>query len=166
MSEPEDLDARKRRTRAELSARRRAVAPAAAAEAGRAVASRVAAVAAVARARCVALYAALADELPTRPLFEALAGAGARLALPRGGAEVLHFAILPGVAFDAAGHRLGRGGGHYDRTFPPGAPDPPLLIGVGYEFQVLASVPHGPQDRRLDGIITERAVRWAAESEP
>ena len=67
--------------------------------------------------------------------------------------------LVPGVAFDAQGHRLGRGSGCYDAAFPPGAASPPLLFGVAYEFQVVESVPHGSQDRRVDAIVTERTIR-------
>jgi 5-formyltetrahydrofolate cyclo-ligase len=67
--------------------------------------------------------------------------------------------LVPGVAFDARGHRLGRGWGCYDAAFPPGAPNPPLLIGVAYEFQLVESVPHGSRDRRVDAIVTERTIR-------
>jgi 5-formyltetrahydrofolate cyclo-ligase len=67
--------------------------------------------------------------------------------------------LVPGVAFDVHGHRLGRGAGCYDATFPPGAPSPPLLFGVAYEFQVVESVPHGSRDRRVDAIVTERTIR-------
>jgi 5-formyltetrahydrofolate cyclo-ligase len=67
--------------------------------------------------------------------------------------------LVPGVAFDAQGHRLGRGSGCYDAAFPPGAASPPLLFGVAYEFQLVASVPHGSRDRRVDAIVTERAIR-------
>jgi 5-formyltetrahydrofolate cyclo-ligase len=66
--------------------------------------------------------------------------------------------LVPGVAFDAAGHRLGRGGGYYDAAFPPGAAGP-LLYGVGFEFQVVDAVPHGSRDRRMDAIVTERVFR-------
>jgi 5-formyltetrahydrofolate cyclo-ligase len=67
--------------------------------------------------------------------------------------------LVPGVAFDAQGHRLGRGGGYYDAAFPPGVSAPPLLYGVGFEFQVVDSVPHGSRDRRMDAIVTERIIR-------
>ena len=66
--------------------------------------------------------------------------------------------LVPGVAFDADGHRLGRGGGCYDAAFPPGA-SAPLLYGVGFEFQVMDAVPHGSRDRRMDAIVTERIMR-------
>jgi len=69
--------------------------------------------------------------------------------------------VVPGLAFDAAGHRLGRGGGWFDRTFPPGAQPGPLLIGYAFERQVAESVPSGPTDRCVDWIVTERATRRA-----
>jgi len=62
--------------------------------------------------------------------------------------------LLPGVAFDAQGNRLGRGGGHYDATFPVGEPGP-LLIGLAWSFQLIPAVPHGSRDRRVDAIVTE-----------
>ena len=68
--------------------------------------------------------------------------------------------IVPGVAFDPAGRRLGRGRAYYDRTFPPQTAPSPTLIGFGYELQVVDEVPHDSRDRRMDAIVTERCVRW------
>jgi 5-formyltetrahydrofolate cyclo-ligase len=67
--------------------------------------------------------------------------------------------LVPGVAFDEQGHRLGRGSGCYDAAFPPGAANPPLLFGIAYEFQIADTVPHGSRDRRVDAIVTERTIR-------
>ena len=67
--------------------------------------------------------------------------------------------LVPGIGFDVRGQRLGRGAGHYDAAFPPGASGPPLLFGVAYEFQVVASLPYGSRDRRMDAIVTERTIR-------
>ena len=75
-------------------------------------------------------------------------------------------ALVPGVAFDPEGWRLGRGGGYYDRTFPPDAANPPLLYGLGYAFQVVASVPHDSRDRRMDAIVTERGIHRVTRSFP
>lgn len=66
--------------------------------------------------------------------------------------------IVPGVAFDAEGWRLGWGAGHYDRAFPPGAADAPLLFGLGFEAQRVESVPHDSRDRRMDAIVSERGI--------
>ena len=66
--------------------------------------------------------------------------------------------LVPGLAFDSRGRRLGRGEGCYDATFPPGDPAP-RLFGVGFEFQLVESVPHASHDRDMDAIVTERALR-------
>jgi 5-formyltetrahydrofolate cyclo-ligase len=68
--------------------------------------------------------------------------------------------LLPGIAYDIHGWRLGRGGGYYDRAFPPGT-DAPWLVGIGYRFQWIAEVPHEPRDRRVDAIVTEDGWVWA-----
>jgi len=67
--------------------------------------------------------------------------------------------LVPGVAFDRAGHRLGRGAGFYDRTFANACPGP-LRIGVAYAFQLCSEVPHGSQDRSVDTIVTECGMLW------
>jgi len=64
--------------------------------------------------------------------------------------------LVPLLAFDAHGHRLGYGGGFYDRTLA-------LLkvpaIGIAYGGQEVASLPRGPHDMALDMIVTEKGVR-------
>jgi 5-formyltetrahydrofolate cyclo-ligase len=70
-------------------------------------------------------------------------------------------ALVPGLAFDRNGWRLGRGGGHYDRAFPPGAASP-WLVGIGYSFQWLVEVPHDSRDRCVDAIVTENGWVWQA----
>ena len=59
--------------------------------------------------------------------------------------------LVPGMAFDAQGHRLGRGKGYYDRFLSPlTSPHSPLLIGVSFDFQKVEEVPveafDGPGD--------------------
>jgi 5-formyltetrahydrofolate cyclo-ligase len=81
---------------------------------------------------------------------------------PSGPREVLHASdvvFVPGLAFDRNGRRLGRGGGHYDRAFPPGV-EAPWLVGVGYSFQWIAEIPHDSRDRRVDAIVTEHGWVW------
>ena len=58
--------------------------------------------------------------------------------------------IVPGVAFDKAGNRLGYGGGYYD-TFLESLKT--STIGVGYSFQLLDEIPIGEHDVRLDDIV-------------
>jgi 5-formyltetrahydrofolate cyclo-ligase len=79
---------------------------------------------------------------------------------PAGAAESLDpgdLVIVPGVAFDRAGRRLGRGGGHYDRTFPPGSVAP-VLFGTAYVFQIVARLPEAAHDRGVVAIATERGL--------
>jgi 5-formyltetrahydrofolate cyclo-ligase len=66
-------------------------------------------------------------------------------------------AVVPLLAWDDAGGRIGRGGGHYDRAFA-GPARPRCLIGLAYAFQHLPRVPHDPWDLRLDCVVTERGV--------
>jgi 5,10-methenyltetrahydrofolate synthetase len=66
--------------------------------------------------------------------------------------------LLPLVAFDAAGYRIGYGGGYFDRTLAALEPRP-LAIGVGFELALVASTRPGPHDIRLDAIVTE-AGTW------
>ncbi|HEY3798992.1 MAG TPA: 5-formyltetrahydrofolate cyclo-ligase [Caulobacteraceae bacterium] len=65
--------------------------------------------------------------------------------------------LVPMVGFDAAGHRLGYGGGYYDRTIAALRPGV-RAIGVGFELGRLASLEPQPHDARLDAIVTEAGV--------
>lgn len=64
--------------------------------------------------------------------------------------------LVPGVAFDRRGGRLGRGGGWYDRSLPARSERPLVVFGIGYAFQIVESVPTTALDRRVDGIFTEQ----------
>lgn len=78
---------------------------------------------------------------------------------PPVGAEVVAPAglVVPLVGFDATGHRLGWGKGHYDRAIARLAPRCPLVtVGLAFSVQQLSAVPAEPHDRRLDMILTER----------
>ena len=63
----------------------------------------------------------------------------------------LDLILVPGVAFDLAGHRLGRGKGYYDRLLGELCS---TTCGVAFEEQIVAEVPVGPYDVRLDYILT------------
>ncbi|HUD18962.1 MAG TPA: 5-formyltetrahydrofolate cyclo-ligase [Patescibacteria group bacterium] len=60
--------------------------------------------------------------------------------------------IVPGIAFDRQGNRLGRGRGYYDRLLRDIAVP---KIGLAYDFQVIAEVPHSSYDVRVTAIVTE-----------
>jgi 5-formyltetrahydrofolate cyclo-ligase len=68
--------------------------------------------------------------------------------------------LVPGLGFDPAGTRLGRGGGHYDRALAeyPAA----LRIGLACDAQIRSSLPREPWDQPMDAVVTERRVLWTA----
>ena len=61
--------------------------------------------------------------------------------------------LVPGVGFDKSGNRLGRGGGYYDK-FITRLGRKTLLVGVGYDFQLVEEVPANRWDKRLDYVVT------------
>ena len=61
--------------------------------------------------------------------------------------------LVPGLAFDKDGNRLGRGKGYYDR-FLKRLPKPSLTIGLCFDFQVVKSVPRLPRDIPVKMLIT------------
>lgn len=77
-------------------------------------------------------------------------------------AHALDVVLVPLLAFDRRGHRLGSGGGWYDRsfTFLGDRPRPAktVLVGVGYAFQELPMLPVAAHDVRMDYIATEREL--------
>lgn len=77
-------------------------------------------------------------------------------------AQDLDLVLVPLLAFDAAGNRLGTGGGWYDTSLAflhAGArPGTPLLVGVGYGFQQVEHVPAEAWDVPLDYVATEEAL--------
>lgn len=65
--------------------------------------------------------------------------------------------LLPLVAFDGRGFRLGYGGGYFDRTLAAMVPRP-LAVGVGFELARVADIHPQAHDIPLDGIVTEAGV--------
>ncbi|MFZ5816252.1 MAG: 5-formyltetrahydrofolate cyclo-ligase [Bacillota bacterium] len=65
-------------------------------------------------------------------------------------------AVVPGVAFDRTGNRLGYGGGYYDRTLPLMGRG--RFVALAYAFQLVEALPAEPHDVRLHGIATEEGV--------
>lgn len=78
--------------------------------------------------------------------------------------------VVPGIAFDPGGGRLGYGGGWYDRLFAELGPGP-ARIAVAFDFQVVARVPVEASDELVDAVVTEkrllrcgsRAAEWIQE---
>lgn len=77
--------------------------------------------------------------------------------------EDIEAVLIPGLAFDEAGNRLGFGKGFYDRSLRNYAG---LKIGLGYDFQVLPAIPRADHDLVCDVIVTEkRLVRGDSRKE-
>ncbi len=70
--------------------------------------------------------------------------------------ERLDAILVPLRAFDPWGHRLGTGGGFYDRTLGRGLHPGPLRIGVAHDGQQVEAIPEAPWDIRLDLVVTDR----------
>jgi 5-formyltetrahydrofolate cyclo-ligase len=66
--------------------------------------------------------------------------------------------IVPGLAFDRTGARLGRGKGFYDRWL--GANPAVKALGVCFKCQIVESVPAEPHDARVGAILTEEGFIW------
>lgn len=77
----------------------------------------------------------------------------------------LDLLVLPGLAFDPSGGRLGRGGGYYDkyvtrllaRCAERGWPAP-ALVALAYRAQMVAAVPMEGHDRPVDAVVTAAGV--------
>ena len=71
--------------------------------------------------------------------------------------ETLHLVLVPGLAFDHAGRRLGRGKGYYDRLL---AEISGVKCGVCHDLQLIESLPAEPHDQTVNFIITpDRCLR-------
>lgn len=72
--------------------------------------------------------------------------------------------IVPLLAFDARGFRLGYGGGFYDRTLQAlRARRPTIAVGFAFAAQEMDTVPIDETDQQLDAIVTEQGVRLFAQ---
>ncbi len=137
----------------------------------------------------IACYVSRMDEPPTQELREQLFDAGATLLLPRIDGEDLVWVqvtpetewvknrwnidepagstfdgtpsiwIIPGLAIDADGYRLGQGGGYYDRALQNVPADLPI-IAIVFEDEVMEEVPREEHDHRVDIVVTPERVRW------
>jgi 5-formyltetrahydrofolate cyclo-ligase len=171
--------------RARLLAARAASSAASREAASRAVVSRLLELPEVMSAGVVASYVGVGTELPTVPLLDALVARGVVVLLPvllpddglawgsyegvlvagrRGMSEPpasgrslaeADVVVVPGVAYDAAGRRLGRGGGSYDRCLPSVSVP---VVGLALDGEVVAQVPVEPHDARVDVVVTPTRV--------
>ena len=66
----------------------------------------------------------------------------------------LDVVVVPAIAISPDGHRIGYGAGFYDRTLPTVAP-PAIMVGVAFDFQLLAEVPATEGDVAVDVVVTD-----------
>jgi len=81
-------------------------------------------------------------------------------ALPAVAACAPDLALIPGIAFDRSGARLGFGGGYFDRLLASRIPQKTVLIGLAYAFQVVEKIPADPWDVRVHAVITPGEILW------
>jgi len=143
----------------------------------------------------IAGYAAIRGEVDPFPLMAALAAQGHDLCLPQTQGKQLIFRawrpgeplvisrynipepdsksrerrpdliVVPVVAFDRHGYRMGYGGGYYDRYLAEHRPKRTVrAIGIAFAGQEVEELPHEETDQRLDAVVTEsRVIRFARD---
>jgi len=81
---------------------------------------------------------------------------------PAGSEDLPALIVVPGLAFDRNGNRLGKGGGYYDRFF--GELDTEYAaIGLCMDFQVVDFVPTGEKDKKMDWVLTQNEIMEVKE---
>lgn len=79
--------------------------------------------------------------------------------------DAVQLAILPGLAFDRRGGRLGQGKGYYDRLLPQ-LPHATPTVALAFDCQMIDDVPMTARDRAVDMIITESGLVRCQDSNP
>jgi 5-formyltetrahydrofolate cyclo-ligase len=107
-------------------------------------------------ARVVMLFTSIATEPQTAAFVEWCEAAGKQVLLPEDDPDPQHVdvVLVPGLAFTADGHRLGQGGGWYDRFLARVGPHC-STIGVGFAVQLVDTMPIEAHDVVLDRVVTE-----------
>ncbi len=109
---------------------------------------------------CLPVVAGKAQPLVFRAWHpgDVLVAGGYGTQVPDAGQEIVmpHLLLVPLLAFDRAGYRLGYGGGFYDRTLAAlRAVGSVVAVGLAFSAQEIDAVPHDATDARLDWIVTE-----------
>ena len=128
--------------------------------ASRAVAAHLFSVPYWVKAKSVCVYRATPTEVATAEILAEARHDGKRIIYPSENAHADVF-IIPGVVFDKKGWRLGRGAGFYDRLLR-GKHVP--KIGLCFEKQLVAKVPHFSYDVPMTRVITERGMYGETEA--
>ncbi|HVL49372.1 MAG TPA: 5-formyltetrahydrofolate cyclo-ligase [Candidatus Thermoplasmatota archaeon] len=103
------------------------------------------------RATGALTFHAVADPAALRPGAFGIREPASTAPMP----ENLDAIVVPGVAFDPRGHRLGTGRGYFDRYLRD---RPGLRIGLAFEAQIVEALPDEPHDEPMDLIVTEKRV--------
>ncbi len=90
----------------------------------------------------------------------ALSSFGAREPIGEGYDGEMDVAIVPILAVDEQGRRLGYGGGYYDRYL--GEHPETLRLAYGFDFQILRQVPTEEHDIKMDAVVTDKRIIWTA----
>ena len=77
---------------------------------------------------------------------------------PKRSSVVPEIIIVPGLAFDQRGHRLGYGKGYYDRLLKGLDRGKTMRIGIAFDFQLMDRIPTTRDDEKMDRIVTEKRV--------
>jgi 5-formyltetrahydrofolate cyclo-ligase len=81
-------------------------------------------------------------------------------------AAEIDWVLVPGLAFDLLGYRLGRGAGHYDRLIGRLRPDVACWA-LAWDSQIVDSLPTEPHDQPVDGVVTpSRQIRGVRHARP
>jgi 5-formyltetrahydrofolate cyclo-ligase len=75
--------------------------------------------------------------------------------LPVSPVSEIDLLVVPGVAFDRKGYRVGYGKGYYDRFLSKSRA---FSIGLAYDLQIVDTLPHGAHDQKLDALATESGI--------
>jgi 5-formyltetrahydrofolate cyclo-ligase len=105
-------------------------------------------------------FAAVRDPRELRPGHRGIGEPAGQVVDP---AE-LDAVVVPGLGFGEDGMRLGRGGGHYDRTLSR-LPASTVRVGFCFDCQVVEHVPRGPHDQHVAVIVTDRRVIRAGRTQ-
>jgi 5-formyltetrahydrofolate cyclo-ligase len=71
--------------------------------------------------------------------------------------------LVPGLAFSPGGHRLGYGGGYYDRYLPTA--ERAVRVGIAYRVQVVEDIPYHAADQKMHYLVTEDGI-WTCAAAP
>ncbi len=122
-------------------------------------------------AEAIMAYIAFGSEVDPAPAMRVAAGEGKRVMIPdffgiieltgvyagRAEATDVDLVLIPGIAFDERGYRLGYGGGWYDRLSTK-LREGTKKVGIAFEEQIVRTIPNEPHDLLLDLVITDSRV--------